>query len=201
MSILVTAILLGLAVSASVVVFYVFPASTTSLVRYRLWPIRDELYDCIVDGQFHDDEQPRNLLRTIETTIAYANEFRPLRMITLVVIAHGKLPPGVDHLEFDLANANEADKAKLESIWQRYMSAVLKHVLTGSWSGLVAAVVVLGAAAIGAILKGRPWGGGNHHDPSVVEDVKRAVRRDIPLDSTLRVLSERPKLKELSASV
>lgn len=200
MSTILTVILLSLAAGASTIIFYVFPSSTASLLRYKLWPLRDELVDGLNNDEFHDVTQPRNLVREIELAIESAEELRPLRMVVLMSLARGKRPPG-DYPVFDVAKADEADKVRLELVCRRFMSAVINHVLFGSWSGLVVAPILIFAAAIESILKGRMGRDGGADHGSVVDDMKQVVRREIDVEPTLRVLAERRIPKSLPASV
>jgi hypothetical protein len=200
MSAVLTVILLSLAVGASIIVFYVFPSSTASLLRYKLWALRDELVDGLNNDEFQDVTQPRKLVRDVELTIESAEELRPVRMLVLMLLAGGKRPPG-NYTAFDLSRADDADKLLLEPLWRRYVSAVIKHVLFGSWSGFVVAPILIFAAAIESILKGRIGRDGGADDGSVVDDMKQVVRREIHVEPTLRVLAERRTPKSLSASV
>jgi hypothetical protein len=188
MSIVLTIWLVALAVASAVVFFYVFPASGTSLLRYRLWPLRDELVDAIRRGEFKEDDQPKRLLRLVEASIYTADELRPLRMIILMALLRKRPSTGEDWA-FELSHAHVSDVPRLQGMHRRYISSLIRHLLYGSPSALVFAVVVLPTFAILALLKGRS---SEPPDGDVMEDVKEALRNEISFEPTLRVLAQRP---------
>jgi hypothetical protein len=199
-SIVLTAGLVVLAILATAVVVYVYPASFTSVLRYRLWPIRDELTDALRRDEFKDRTQAERLQRDVEASIETADEFRPLRMGLVMILARGRKPP-IDWPPFDLEAAAEQDRPRLAALHRAYMSAMLRRILFGSWSGLFVFALASAAAFVMVILKGRPKTGGSP-DGSVVEEVKEVVRREIEVEPTLRVLAGRPaRSQSLSASV
>jgi hypothetical protein len=194
---LLTIAILAIALWLSLMVFYVFPATMASVLRYKLWPIRDELADALIDSEFSNPDQPELLVREVELVIANAEELRPLNLLVLMALARGKRPPIT--WEFDLAKADEADRPRLASIHRRFMSAAVRHFLIGSWSGLITLIFVLPVAILVAVLRGRTSGDGS--SDSMVQDVKDIVRNEISVKPALKVLAGRPNVKELSASV
>lgn len=188
MSIVLTVWLVVLALATIVVVFYIFPAGGTSLLRYRLWPLRDEMVDAIRNDEFKDNDQPKRLLRIVEATIDTADDLRPLHMIVLMILLRKRPSAGADWA-FDLAQAHTADTARLQGMHRRYISSVIRHLLYGSPSALIFAFVALPTFAVVALLKGRSSG---PRDGDVMEKVKEALRNEISVEPTLRVLAQWP---------
>jgi hypothetical protein len=54
---------------------YVIPQHVTSLFRYRLWKVRDELQDYILDEVLPGSPVVEDLLETVEGMIEHANNF------------------------------------------------------------------------------------------------------------------------------
>ncbi len=189
MSVIVAILIVGVALLACVVAFYVFPSTMASLLRYKLWPLRDELSDAITNGEFQDSTQPNKLLRNIEVTIQVADDLRPLNMVVLMLLARRNLttPEG-----FDLSKAPEDDRPRLATLSSRFLSMTLRHVLLGSWSGLLLLALLVPVLTVASILRGRSKGG----DGPIAEAAKQ-----VALEPTLAVLARQPVVRHLSASV
>jgi hypothetical protein len=191
MSIFLTFWVLAVALAAAVVIFYIWPAGGTSLLRYRLWPLRDELVDAIRNGEFEDDDQPKRLVGVIEATIETADELRPLRMIILMALLRKRRAAGED-LAFDLSEARLPDKARLQGMHRRFISSVVRHLLFGSPSALVFAVVALPTFAVITLMKGRSSDDGETPHGDVVDNLKEALRNEIQVEPAVRILAQWP---------
>jgi len=191
MTIFLTFWLVALAIGAAIVVFYIYPEGGTSRLRQKLWPLRDELFDGIRNGEFKDPEQPRRLLEMVEITIAVADDLRPVRMAFLMALRRN-LPSEPDRKVFELSEADSADQPRLAGMQRRFISAAIRHLLYGGPSALLFAVVAVPTIVILTLLRDRPRDDG-HFSGAVVDDVKEALRKEIAVEPTLRVLARTPR--------
>lgn len=201
MNLALFAILVALPVIATAVLFYVFPSTMASILRYRLWPVRDELEDAIRHDEFEDPHQATLLQRDVELSIESANELRPLNMLVLLTLARGRRAPG-EWEPFDISKATEADAERLRRLKRRFLSAIIKHIILGSWSGLILGLPLVVAAAFIVLTRDRP-ASNDHNDQNarLVDEVKESLREDIKVEPTLRVLAGRPTSRKMSAWV
>jgi hypothetical protein len=189
MGIILLVVIVAVAAMASAVVFYVFPSTMASLLRYKLWPLRDELSDAIANGEFEDSTQPTKLLHSIEIAIQAADDLRPLNMVVLLLLARPNL---ADRDGFDASKVAEPDKVQVLAIYNKYMRASLRHILTGSWSGLLLALFLVPVVAVVSILNGRSKGG----DGPFAEAAKQ-----VSIEPTLQILATQTTYHHLSASI
>lgn len=133
MSAVVFFVLVALAIFVGVCVIKVVPATLVSLLRYRLWRIRDDLFDEIHNGGFMDTREPRLALEELERTIAVAPELTLAKVALAGAIARKRrfVPIPIPNA----ANAHPDDRPKLEAVIREYRVRTVAHVVFGTPSG------------------------------------------------------------------
>jgi hypothetical protein len=110
-------------------------------------------------------------------------------MVVLLLLARPHLG---DQDGFDSSKVAEADKAQVLAIYSQYMRASVRHILTGSWSGLLLSLFLVPVVAVVSILNGRTKGG----DGPFTEAAKQ-----VSIEPALEVLAKQPTLHHLSAYI
>lgn len=72
--------LIAFAVLAAVSVMVIIPSCNTSMFRYRLWRVRDGVYDQMRTEQFEDPELADTFITFIEGLIRFSGEFTAFRL-------------------------------------------------------------------------------------------------------------------------
>lgn len=122
-------------------ILFIVPSYMRSLFRYRLWEIRDRAVDDLRAGRLADCYTVREFISMVEFAIRYAN-----RMTLLEVIVTPPLPrPWAEAREngrrADLAEMSDDSRFRFERCAVGFSHALLRHVLGGSLTGWVVAVV------------------------------------------------------------
>src|SRR6058998_2447683 len=118
MSVVLFFALVGLAIYVGVCVMKIVPATLTSLMRYRLWHIRDDLYDEIQQNKFVDKDEPLRALKEVERIIESAPGLSAANVLVVALLARGHKP---EHARpADASRACPEDRAKLERVIDEY---------------------------------------------------------------------------------
>jgi hypothetical protein len=185
-------------------VFYVIPSCARSIFRYRLWRLRDDLVDDLRGGTFEDVEQPRRLVREVETAIRAARDLTVFRVVLFTMLARGHEPP--EREEVDLSVLSKPDRERLGRYMKTFHWLLTRHVLAGTVSGWIFTAIVFPLAAIAVTYRSlRIFRSTPLSVPRIIfKQAKRNVRREVDIDAALPYLSERDrraKQEKLSAFV
>ena len=165
-------VVLALVAWGSVVV--IVPSCARSHTRYRLWRLRDNLFDEIRHEAFKDPAPAEALLSFVETSIVCLGELSLIKLVLLRLATLGVGPRPKSFWDL-IGDASPADKRLLEPHIDELMGAAVKHVFLGSPSGWIC-IVVATPFAVGAALvtrlRGRAAG------VPLIEDAKANMRAD-----------------------
>jgi hypothetical protein len=187
MNALLTINIVAFALFSWICVFKLVPASAISLCRYRLWRLRDELFDEIRNGKFDDGKQPRRLLLLVETTIQSVEETSALNL-ALFYISARKLPrPEL----FNFDELSTTDKECFDRHFDRFGQIMVKYVVGGTPSGWMS-FVVIGPALLCVALAKRILRG-NDDSGSLIQDTKSQFqeRLETRVDSVVALMNKR----------
>jgi hypothetical protein len=190
MSALWFAALIAIGAAMIVALFFAIPAAIVSILRYRLWAVRDKLFDQIHSGVYADPEQPRRLLRQIEVTIEVFDELTLLNMFMAgLLMRHAEEQPQAPP-QFDPKAMSEVDRKKIMPLFWSWGGTMLRRIFFASWSGLIGFVV---AAPVALVLVGfrrlRPKRD-QDDSGSVMEEAKGEIRKWVSVqDRPVEVLA------------
>lgn len=169
----------------------VIPSCCTSLFRYRLWQLRDEVFDEIYVGTFDDSEQPERLVDLLEVAIAQSHEVTVFRLL-LMRWSNRNLPQASRSDVYPFESLTEHDKPLMKQRLDRFESIIIRHVAFGSPSGWIAIAILAPMAGIAVIfdrLRGDRGGG------SIVQDAKEDLRERLEGEPALAALMNGRKPK------
>jgi hypothetical protein len=120
---------------------FVIPWCTRSLARYRLWELRDELYDDIRKGILPNEGAPSTLLRNIENAIRRTVD---LTMFELGPLALGSILSGhwrewVKEAGRGRTKLTDDELRLLKKYEHRFAVIILRQITFGTPSGWVGA--------------------------------------------------------------
>jgi hypothetical protein len=159
-------------------IFVVIPSCSISLLRYRLWQLRDKLAGEIRAGKFSDQDQPQRLILVIEASIKSAHVYSLPNMLLLhLFVRKVELPT-----PFDLDALNADDRRLFERRLEQLEMDTLSRALIGTPSGWVVLMLAVPVALLVTgykALLGKRYG---------VEEwshrAKARLRREIDIDAT-----------------
>ena len=110
------------------------PANLTSLFRYRLWQLRDEIVDGIFNGRIEGTEAMVVLIRQIEEAIVTAN-----RVTLFMVTFSPSLPKAVEEAGQEyrdevLSKLSEEQRTAYDEYFARFLSVIGRRLGFGSVS-------------------------------------------------------------------
>jgi hypothetical protein len=169
----------------------IIPSCNLSIFRYRLWRLRDELADEVLDGSFQDAAQPRNLLQFLEGVIELAPELGALKLVAMRwSCRHVRIPELFDPETLDALHPS--DRAIIERRLNELQQIAVRHVLFGSPSGWLLTFLAVPTALIVSlgdhilrVLKGQRDGA------SVIQEARHRVRDDVEVGPALALLGRR----------
>jgi hypothetical protein len=172
-----------LALAAWAALFRVIPTCASSLFRYRLWRLRDQLVDDIRNEEFRDNAQPMELVCMIEAVIAGAQDLTAFKAWAAHATSRGLAIP--DSLR--LPHAHPRDKDRLEKVLNELYAAMLSKALLGTPSGWLFSIVLVPVAIV-VTLTSRLFTR-DPHEGSLFEDAKWHVREEFELDPALAAIT------------
>lgn len=169
MDALMTAIVIAVVLFGWFCLIWVIPNSLLSLFRYRLWRMRDGLYDEIRAGKFHGTKQAYVLVEDMECFIERAKELSPLN-IALILLSHRRLEVPKGEI-IDMSGMDARDKRRLTKHLENFQIAIIKHVFYETPSGWILTLPALPfiayaklSAALRRLRNKKRRGNGNHLD-------------------------------------
>lgn len=182
MNVIVILIALVLTLLAWASVFRVVPACANSTFRYRLWQLRDEVFDEILRGEYDDLEQPRAFVKLAEASIENAADLSVFKVWTLHLVSRGMPLPDIFHLD----GLSPGDRGRLRPHLRNFEGAVIKKALGGTPSGW-AVLAALGSIAVVESVSRRVRGE-MRSGASVFADAKWHVREDFEMDAAVAMM-------------
>lgn len=124
---------------------FFLPSCMKSFYRYRLWRLRDQLYDEILRGDLPDDDVALEILRHYEALILHADEVKLPQLVTAVVAARqsGLLEDADDAWELGMSLLHEKHRKRLEWYQHQLVRATVVQLFRGSPSGWLATMIML----------------------------------------------------------
>lgn len=175
MTAVITVVLVGIAGLATVSLAWIIPSSNTSIFRYRLWNLRDRVYDDIRAGAFDNDERPSEFLAFVERAIIHSPEFTPVRLLITHLTCGRELRRAVPMPAFlQLDQLSTADRGRMTGYLDEFERAATRQIIVGTPSGWVATAFLLPvavAASLWDVLKGR--------ESSVINGTKLKLRDEL----------------------
>jgi hypothetical protein len=120
--------------------------------RYKLWRIRDEVTDDLIDGRLPDVEAVQEMVLYIDHGIRYANEYTFASFLAVLLnvrLSRSDLKD-VEHASWD--SLSESQRERLASYQRRIVRAHIGHLWTGSllgWIGVpISMVLIIGRAIL-----------------------------------------------------
>lgn len=113
-------------------VVLLIPGYTESILRYRLWRVRDQVYDDIASGKLPDCRASRNLIDEVETLIR-ASHHMTLPRILLLWVACPRQTNNVTQPSHDLYTNEQIEYAK--QIHDGAYELCARHAIFGTYSG------------------------------------------------------------------
>jgi hypothetical protein len=162
--------LLGSLPVALFVIVHVIPEARVSAYRARLWEIRDELVDRTISGEIRPSAAAGDLVADIENRIRFARDLTPYRAVFVALAARVMGAPRVRPRRVP---ATAVDRAQLHEYEERLKNADVRHVLTGSYSGLLCALFVVPAVLVVLLVKRVCGSKSGNHEPEAVPGVAR----------------------------
>jgi hypothetical protein len=188
MSALWFAALITIGAAMIVALFFAIPAATVSILRYRLWAVRDKLFDQIHGGVYADAEQPSRLLRQIEMTIEVFDELTLLNMLLAGLLMREEQPQGPP--QFDPQAMSEVDRKRIMPLFWSWGGTMLRRIFFASWSGLIGFVVAAPVALVVVGLRRLRPKRDQDDGGSVVEEAKGEIRKWVSVqDRPVEVLA------------
>jgi|GEM_PF-6926592 len=125
-------------------VFLLWPRASRAVYRQNVWEIRDALVDDVISGRLSASPAADRLLRTLHVGISgLANETAFSGLVTLVLARDVTVSEQDFSSWLAISEAPPADQARLQRLADRYVRVSLRHLATGSLSGVVLGGVVL----------------------------------------------------------
>lgn len=161
--------------------FLLVPRWLTSMFRYDLWRLRDDLVDALRDGRLSRSEAAVGVLHSMETAIRHARHFTFANVLGLQGIAalSGVAPTSSTP---SYAELDQDERQLLHSFERRLVDALVRHVKLGSPSGWLAMAfrpVALSAFHVGRLV------GTRGRRPTLL--VAEAVREELAVAGRLAV--------------
>ena len=161
MNALLTVGILALAFLGWVSLFKLVPACSMSLMRYRLWRLRDQLVDEIRQESYDNATAAEILVSRTEAFIEHAPKVSLLNL-TLMRLAHRGSPELIDRLTLSMKDLNTDDHARVKAHVDEFENAMLARSMFGTPSGWISILVLVPVSIVIAIalaFRGRPDGG------------------------------------------
>jgi hypothetical protein len=170
---LLTIELVVLALFAWFCVVKVVPDCNVSILRYRLWRVRDRLADQIRLSVYENEDAARGVLQVIEGCIAGSHELGIIK----VVVARWAVRDDDSFRAnpLDRPDLSDSDRHRLRGIIAEVESLGARHIAFGSPSGWVITCLLVPAAIIVSVYEKfrRPKDHG-----SVLGHARQRVRRE-----------------------
>jgi AcrR family transcriptional regulator len=185
-----TVLLIGLAGLAWACLFRIVPSCCTSLFRYRLWALRDDVVDEIYAGRYDDPSGARRFVEFLETAIEAASELSALKLTLVHWSARGLTLHQASSLEelLGFAAMSQGDQDVVRPHVDRFQRATVRHALLGAPSGwmMLAAMfpLAVGLALTQLIRGGRAHGGSN----SVFDEAKQHIRDEFEVEPVMALV-------------
>lgn len=116
------------------------PRNLTSMFRYRLWRLRDEMVDGIISGKLEDTPELRQFISHVETTIRLAPMMTPFRLGVMVL----SLVAGPAFRRETRNPARKIPESMSRQYDQLFGNLFLVHLLSGSVSGWLCSLLLFG---------------------------------------------------------
>ena len=139
-------------------VFVQMPKDLTSLFCYKLWRIRDELMDSILNGTIPPKEIVLYRLREIEMVIAFSDQLSVLKVCMMPHYKNEEQPKRDAELNRQFFELSEAQRQLLGDCQSKLYRACLVHLVCGAPSGWLTLPLMLVAGFFHATQTlGRQW--------------------------------------------
>lgn len=145
-------------------IFKLVPACSISLMRHRLWRLRDQLVDEIRQGEYHDAVPAEILTFRAEAVIEHASKISMLNLALLRLSQKGA-PELVDRLDLSMKSLSDDDRTRITAHLEEFETALFTRSMFGTPSGWIATLVsfpiflVFFVRGIARALRGRQDGG------------------------------------------
>lgn len=136
------------AIAAWASIVWLIPAQLRSMFRYRVWRLRDEFVDAVLDGRLQWGPSVDDLLERMEFTIRAARELTLVRLLSVHFLVR-------DLRLQERKPAHTDEEILLEEYRFRLIQLVAMHVMAGSPSGWIGSVLL---SLIAPFYLRRRWG-------------------------------------------
>jgi hypothetical protein len=128
---------IALALFAWASLFSIIPRCRTSLFRYKLWELRDQIADETRNGMFEDRARAKELVKEVERTIRWAPGMTPLSMSLARWAGKGMEFRPAHPREAIVKGLNPKDLAMFDQRLEELDRLSMRHVFLDSPSGWV----------------------------------------------------------------
>jgi hypothetical protein len=184
--------------------WFIIPACTASQLRYRMWRIRDDIKDALLDQRLTDGPLVQRLLRGVEGGIRVAPRLRFSSFAVYLLLR--------DRSDVDKRHASDLrlleslpseEKQLLLGYMDSFNRACTRRVLLGTPSGWILGVPTFGLVAFLRVLSARIRRSlDDHRTPkptsvssdeterreTLLEDVKEEASREMPVGPAVELL-------------
>jgi len=132
-----------IAVTAWAGVLFVIPWCQRGQFRQNLWRLRDEITDDVIDGKLSYHPAVNQLREHIDFSIRYAQDITFANLMVVLVSAGRVLRAQIAAAEPGCLEGLPPDQAaRLGEYRRRFGKLVSKHIISGSPSGWLAAILI-----------------------------------------------------------
>lgn len=122
---------------------FFIPWCFVSLFRYRLWRLRDSIFDAVIDHEVCDDPVYWELIRRIENYIRHAKEVTFLGAVARGALLLPDMQAEEEKYLAKVKNLSPEDRHQLD-LWEMAFSrAVFVHLLRGAPSGWIGSLILM----------------------------------------------------------
>lgn len=131
------------------------PRALRSMYRYKLWQMRDDLWDAIQAGRFADTQAPLRLLEGIERAIASSEKMTLLTLFLVPTLPPSDRPTWDEEVARARSMLDDESFEMFQTVRFALRNLTCRHLFLGSFIGWVFALplaaVTIGAVAVYAV--------------------------------------------------
>lgn len=142
-------------------VLWIVPARLTSLYRYRLWLLRDDVVDDVLSGRLSPSDTICDFVDAIENAVQQARSMTLLKWLLTPLPPPEYLASRMGAMERDMNRLDEEAKARFKRHLGRFQDVVMWYLLSTSlvgWLLIVGITAINGVRALVSVLKSRASG-------------------------------------------
>lgn len=135
------------ALLAPVAIFVLFPACQRSVFRYKLWALRDELWDAAYESDIADDHHVLALKERIEDSICSADSLTARRILPLIAAVETTRPElarkAVERARATLHDGHRIERpAIVTEVEIKYAALLVNYTTRSSLAGFILRITV-----------------------------------------------------------